>query len=97
MKEARGQEYQAILRQILRDVGGEIAEDARQMKDETGSITLLNCGVLAVSYDLNLKAVMEWLEESRVLPTGTYELCQSRGMKAREVLAAARQKIGSEG
>lgn len=89
LKVTRGKGYYTVLKAILAQVGPQIAADARAIKAESGKLTVFNVGCLAVKYDLNLKATFEWLEESRVLPAGTYDRLKERGLKAREVLDAA--------
>lgn len=92
LRNARGKRYYDILKQILAEIGPQIAEDARTIKDQNGGkLTLFNVGQLAVKYDLNFKATVEWLEESRVLKTGAYERLKDAGVKAREVLTAVPQ------
>lgn len=89
LKVTRGKGYYTILKAILADCGQQILDDANAIK-ATGKLTVLDVGKLAVKYDLNFKATCEWLEENRVLPAGSYQRLIDRGLKAREVLEAAK-------
>lgn len=91
LKVTRGKGYYTVLKAILAQVGPQIAADAEAIKAANGGkFTVYNVGCLAVKYDLNFKATCEWLEESRVLPAGTYDRLKERGLKAREVFAAVK-------
>jgi hypothetical protein len=89
LRVTRGKGYYTVLKQILAECGQQIIDDANIIK-ATGKLTVLDIGRLAVKYDLNLKATAEWLEENRALPTGTYQRLLDRGLKAREILEAAK-------
>lgn len=94
LKVSRGKGYYTVLRLVLAEIGQAMLDDARAIKAERGGISLLDIGRLAVRYDLNLKATMEWLAEGsqgHIIPTGAYDMCVDGGMKARQVLEAARQ------
>lgn len=80
----RGAAYYARLREILADCGQLLADEAK----EIDQITPLDIGVLAIKYGLNFKATCEWLEESRVIPTGTYDRLIKRGIKISDILSA---------
>lgn len=94
LKTARGKRYYDILKQVIAARGDDIVRDARAaIAANDGKLTAVDVGVLAVRYDLNLKATWEWLEECRVLPTGTYDKAVSRGMRAKQVLQSAQQIV----
>ena len=91
LKVARGKGYFTVLKAILAECGQQMADDARDtINQNEGKYTTLDIGKLAVKYDLNFKATCEWLEESQVIPTGTYIRLKERGLKATEVLETAR-------
>ena len=91
LKHTRGKGYYTVLKAILAEVGQQIVDDANAIKAESGGkFTVYNIGCLAVKYDLNFKATCEWLEESRVLPVGTYDRLKERGLKAMEVFEAVK-------
>lgn len=93
LKTARGKRYYDILKLILVDVGPQIVADAQQIAIDTGKLTVLDIGRMAVKYDLNYRATCEWLEESRVLPAGAYQRLKDNGLKVGEVLAAAKAEL----
>lgn len=93
LRVTRGKGYYTILKAILYEVGPQIAADANAIKAESGGkFTVYNIGCLAVKYDLNFKATCEWLEESRVLPVGTYDRLKRGGIKFGETLEAIRRR-----
>lgn len=93
LKTARGKRYVDILLEIWRDRGDEMAAFIQNCCDSKGAVTVLDIGTLAIQEDLNLKATFDCLEWSHALFTGTYDMLKDRGMKATEVLDAARQKL----
>lgn len=97
LRHTRGKGYYTVLQAILADIGPQLAADAVAILAESGGkMTVYNVGCLAVKYDLNFKATCEWLEESRVIPTGTYQRLKERGLKAREVFEAVAARQESE-
>lgn len=94
LRVTRGKGYYTILKAILAEVGPLLVADAEAIKAESGGkFTVYNVGCLAVKYDLNLKATCEWLEESRVLPVGSYRRLKARGLKATEVFEAVKGSV----
>jgi hypothetical protein len=93
LKTARGKRYVDILLEIWRDRGDEMAAFIQDRRDTTGTVTVLDIGILAIQEDLNLKATFDCLEWSHALYTGTYTMLQRRGMKATQVLDAARAAL----
>lgn len=97
LRHTRGKGYYTVLKAILADIGPQLAADAVAILAESGGkMTVYDIGCLAVKYDLNLKATFEWLEESRVIPAGTYDRLKDRGLKAREVLTLAGAALAFE-
>lgn len=92
LKVTRGKGYFTLLKQILAECGQQIVDDAYAIATQNGRLTPFDVGVLAVKYDLNFKATCEWLEDSRVIPTGIYQRLMLRGLKAEQVLKEAREK-----
>ena len=96
LKTARGKRYVDILLEIWRDRGDDMAAFIKSKQDTEGKATILDIGILAVQEDLSLKATFDCLEWSHALYTGTYEHLQRRGLKATDVLKAARRKLEEE-
>lgn len=87
LKVTRGKGYYTVLGAILTEVGQQMIADANAIKAENGGkFTVYNVGCLAVKYDLNFKATCEWLEQSRVLPVGTYDRLKGCGLKFGKIL-----------
>lgn len=89
----RGAEYYTELRKILNsDEGRAIVEEAEAVKLATNKLTPFDLCVITLNHSLPFKAVVEWLEESKVLPTGTHERLMSRGFKVQEALKIASER-----
>ena len=86
LKVTRGKGYYTVLKAILAAIGPQIAADARAIVAENGEFSPYNIGCLAVKYNLNFKATCEWLEESQVLPVGTYDRLKRSGLKFGKIL-----------
>jgi len=86
LKVTRGKGYYTVLKAILGAIGPQIATDARAIVAENGEFSTYNIGCLALKYDLNFKATCEWLEESQVLPVGTYDRLKRSGLKFGKIL-----------
>jgi hypothetical protein len=84
----RGQAYYSRLKAILAECGQQMALDAHNIKRDTGKFTVVDIGRLARRYELNYKATCEWLEESGVLRTGTYDYILDGGIRVRDIMAA---------
>lgn len=84
----RGKVYYETLKFILGQCGENIITDAIAMKP----ITALTIGHLALLYQLPYKAICEWLEEKKVLPTGTYDELIRRGLKVGEVFDIVKEQ-----
>lgn len=75
---ARGERYYALLKAILSLVGKSIYDDAQQIKAQRdGKMTPIDVAYLAVKYDLYLKVVWEWLQETGAIQTVSYEDIQA--------------------
>jgi hypothetical protein len=92
LKVTRGKGYYTILKQILAICGQQMADEARATKEANEALTLYDLGALALKYDLNFKATVEWLEESRVLKSGAYQRLIDRGVKAQELFAKVKER-----
>jgi len=91
LKVTRGKGYFTVLKTILAECGQQMVNDAKGTIQVEGKFTVLDIGKLAIKYDLNFKATCEWLEESMIIPAGTYIRLKKRGLKATKVLEAAAQ------
>jgi hypothetical protein len=70
MKTARGQRYYGLLKSALKVNGKHIADKALELRSENGGLTLVKVGYLCHYFNLNFKALGEWLEECRIIPIG---------------------------
>jgi hypothetical protein len=73
MKTARGQRYYGLLKSALKVSGKAIAEKAQALRAEHDGLTMAMLGYMTHHFNLNFKALGEWLEECRIIPTGTTE------------------------
>ena len=96
LKRARGQEWVKLLREVYADVAPVLAEEARQIIAEAGRLAPIDVAKMAVRHNLHFKHACEWLEEERVLPTGTYSRMRERGLKVRDAMDAARADLDAE-
>lgn len=71
MKTARGQRYYGLLKSALKVAGKDIADKMLELKAEYGKVSLPMVGYLCHYFNMNFKALGEWLEECRLTPTGT--------------------------
>ncbi len=93
LKSARGPEYTARLKYILKLLGPEIKADFAAFKEAFGKITPVDIGIIVIKHNLNYKAVCEYLQHEHLLPAGLYERLVDSGMKVNEVLDASRVKL----
>jgi hypothetical protein len=77
----QGKAYYRELKRILKEVGDDIEQDARQILRDTGKFTVRDLAFLALKYRLNMKATCEHLEECRVLKYGTYDSLKERKLR----------------
>lgn len=81
MKTARGQRYYGLLKSALKVAGKDIADKAIATRGENGKLSVANVGYLCHYFNLNFKALGEWLEECRVIPTGKTQEIQETTFK----------------
>ena len=90
----RGREYYTELRRILgSDEGQAIVKEAETVKEKTSKLTPFDICVITLNHSLQFKAVCEWLEENKVMPTGSHERLMARGFKVREALQIASERM----
>lgn len=92
----QGGAYYKELRRLLRLLGGAIVEDAKAFHRRDQKITVDHVAQLALKYHLNMKAVAEYLEDRRVLPTGSYERLLERGLRPMTALTQVWNRISDE-
>lgn len=74
LKTARGQRYYALLKSALKIAGKAIHDTTLEYKAlNENKITMPMMGHLSFYFNINLKALGEWLEEVRLIPTGATE------------------------
>lgn len=81
---ARGQQYYSLWKAILTVIGKAICDEIRDIEQETGKITPADLVYLCIKFRLppnRFKPMVEWLEENRIIPTGTYDDMKERGFK----------------
>ena len=86
---ARGSRYYALLKAILSIKGKEIYDTARQVKADTNKIVIADLFKLLVQFQFppnRMKPLVEWLEETQVIPSGAYKRLKERGLKIRQGL-----------
>ncbi|NJM74686.1 MAG: hypothetical protein HC852_01665 [Acaryochloridaceae cyanobacterium RU_4_10] len=88
LKTARGQRFGSLLKQTYALLGPRLTNSAREIKQQTGKLTPTDVGGLALQFSLCLKHTFDFLEDDRVLPSGTYDRLKDRGLKAKEVFKA---------
>lgn len=93
LKQARGPEYTARLKYILKVLGPEIKNDFSTMREAFGKVTPVDIGIIVLMHNLNYKAVTEFLERERLVPWGTYERLIDGKMKVNEILEQSRAKL----
>ena len=90
----RGAEYFAELASILNsDEGKMIVREAQEVVVATGKLTPFDICVITLNHSLPFKAVCEWLEATKVIPTGAYGRLIERGFKVNEALQIASERI----
>jgi hypothetical protein len=88
-KGARGQRYYALLKAFLSINGKAIHDFAISLKEQRGSLRVIDLGYVALNFDLNFKATVEWLEETHVIRAGAYSQISRSKLKVADILAAA--------
>ena len=93
---ARGKRYYALLKAALSIKGHFIYEHAREIIAYEGRLTVADICHMMVKFDFpanRAKPFFEWLEETRVIPTGTYACLRDRDFKPSEAF----QRLGLSG
>lgn len=89
-KLARGERYYALLKALLSLQGKAIYEAALVIIEESGNITVAQIFDLAVRFHwpiMRIKALFEWLEETNIIPSGSYRRLRDRGLKIKHAAA----------
>lgn len=90
---ARGQRYYSLLKAYLSVQGKPIVDSFWKIKREQGSVKVIDIAHLVNVYGLNFKALAEWLEETRCIPSGMYRhISESKGFKVSYYCDEARKK-----
>jgi hypothetical protein len=92
-KTAKGERYYALWKAALSLRGKEIVDAVLEIKAERGKVTIADIFHLMVKFDwprMRAKPFFEWLEETTMLPTGTYDNMKERGF----VIKTACEKLG---
>src|SRR5678816_940689 len=93
LKQARGKEYIARLEYIFKLVGDDIKADVAVIREVYGKFTPVDIGIIVIKYNLNFKAVCEWMEQERIIPAAMYSHMMDNGLKVKDILAAAQIKL----
>jgi len=73
--------------------GAAIRQRAREMKQQTGAFTAFHIAQLAVEYDMPFKTMCEQFLESKVIPTGIYDLiARSPKIKIGQLMDEAKRR-----
>lgn len=70
----RGERYYALLKAFLRANGKAIVGEANRIKaaNESGRMSVADCGYISLKFNLNFRATVEWLEETHCVKAGAY-------------------------
>lgn len=93
---ARGSRYYALLKAILSIQGKAICDRYLEIYAERGNHWIvIDYGrlVLEFGWGKRMKPLAEWLEECRLIPTGTYEKIRERGPKIGDIIAGAQREF----
>lgn len=87
LKDSKSQTYYGNLKAFLKLKGKEIYDLAIAINKEEGIFTLTNVLEITDLYQLRrrTKIIIEWLEECRILPAGTYEDLKERGFQPMKI------------
>lgn len=69
-----------------------IEDTQKRIASNGGKLPIVDLGVLAIEHGLSFRFLTEMLEDSHVIPCGTYELI-SRDLSDTEIMKAAEQKM----
>ena len=90
----KGKAYVAEYKRLYKVLKEDIKKDFFAIAEETGNFTALDLGKLCNKYLIPVKVMDEWLEdvtleETKILgqfyPSGTWERCRGKGIKARDI------------
>jgi len=94
IKTARGEIYYGLLKTILSHVGKAMVDETkriRQLRD--GKLSPIDIGYISLKFGLNYKATCEWLEETGVIWSGTYDEIKSmKDYSVKFIYEKAREK-----
>lgn len=90
LRHTRGQQYYALLKTALSVIGKDICDSAASLGNQHGKLTWMDLGYLTVQFDIPFKPLVEWLEETGVVKSGTYRYFQENGGKVGVLLDKAR-------
>jgi hypothetical protein len=88
-KGARGQRYYALLKAFLSVQGKAMVDYAKSLDNK---LRVVDLGQISLKFGLNFKATVEWLEETRVIRSGSYDRFKRSGLKVTDVMEATRQE-----
>jgi hypothetical protein len=89
----RGAEYYTELWRILNSEEGQAIINEAQEVLATGKLTPFDLCVITLNHNLPFKAVCEWLERNKVIPTGVHDRLIARGFKVNEALREVSEKM----
>lgn len=96
---SRGNIYYGNLKAYLSLRGKDIAEKAVKVKKNTGKFTPGDLIEIADYFNFprkRMKALIEWLEECSIIPSGTYERLKSRGWQPTKIPYSKASSTNSE-
>lgn len=96
LRHTRGQQYYGLLKTALTVVGKDICDRAIALAKRDGKLHYMHLGWLTVQFDLPFKPLVEWLEETGVIRSGTYDYFHEHGGKVGELLTKARAEYGKD-
>lgn len=96
----QGKAYYAELKHIYREITEDVKADVDAIHAEGRKITVRDLLLLALKYELNVKAMADLLEELRIVPFGRYDDLRNRGFRPmtelRKLWEAQRQPTAVE-
>jgi hypothetical protein len=96
LKLARGERYYALLKAYLSVRGKAIVDDAQGIRARAGKLTPFDVAWLSAKYDLNFKAIFEWLEETNVCAAGTHYHVRETMRRQKVTVAAFVEKARAQ-
>ena len=89
----QGKAYIDELRAYLKEIQFGVKEDVRVLHRQNKKVTIRFVCELALKYELNLKAMFDFLEDEKLVPYGTYESLKDRGMRPMTMLRQVWQEM----